>query len=73
MPNVVRPLNVSRKTPLTSKRLLLDSQMSWVIDRDWFVQESAGLNPDGLGKISLFSKIYFSKTFLRIGSRDTWR
>ena len=50
-----KALNMSRNTPLTSKPLSKEAEISWVIDRGRFMQESPGLNSDCFGEIRLLS------------------
>ena len=47
-----KALDISRKTPLTSRPLSNESQISWVIDKSWFTQESPSLKPDWLSDIN---------------------
>ena len=44
--------DVSSKTPLTSYPSPKDFQISWVMERGWFIQESPGLKSDWLEKIN---------------------
>ena len=72
-------LDISQRTPLTSKSLSTDWLISWVIASKWLTQEFHGINPDWFGKIKLFSVKkgeHFvikerSKTFVQKGSKET--
>ena len=72
-------LDISQRTPLTSKSLSTDWLISWVIASKWLTQEFHGINPDWFGKIKLFSVKkgeHFvikerSKTLVQKGSKET--
>ena len=55
-----KTLDMSRKTPLTSKPLSKKVKISWVIYRSWFIQEPPRLNPACFGQIRLFPTKYFN-------------
>ena len=62
---LLKALDKSRNTSLTSMALLEEVKILRVIDRSWFTQESPGLNPDCLGEIWLSEK-YFNFFFFSI-------
>ena len=76
-----KPLKISRKIPLTSKPLSNDWQMSWIIDKSWYIHESPYLKSDWLYDIRSFlmknsNKLLYikrSNTFPHIGNNETGR
>ena len=76
-----KALDISKKTPLTSNPSSNDFQISWVIDKNWLIHESAGLTFDWFGEIGLLEvknlkislKISLSKILPQMGRRETGR
>ena len=51
---LLKALDMSRKTPLTSKPLRKDWYTSWVIDNNWLIHASLDIKPDWLEEINSF-------------------
>ena len=56
MPDYIESLDISTKTPLTFNPSSNDVYILCVIDNNWLIHESPGLNPDWLDEIRLLQE-----------------